>query len=317
MYSYEEYVKLVHEFTNGQVKDIYVKTMLLSDDIHNYYQKTGKTPIDYTIDDAIALLTDPSQVLRTSTLYHMMISLARFNHFLSSKGIDMIDYTGNPKFTARYIYENMKCATTVPYISPEVIDHIVSLLGIDRYLNEAFIRTFYEGVAVSTDDLFTLRYSMVDHDNLTVTTPTRVIHISKKLSEAYKEVSTYQHLTVKNYMAKSGVNTVEIASPLGSLIPSTSDSSEKFRQFCKRKMMYISRETGIDITWTMLRNDGFINLLIQEFGVEWCIQFAKERRSGPSKTAAIKKLAAEFGYHQGPSNNIKKILRGYMFRLEK
>ena len=255
MHTYDEYIKLVDEFIQqSQYSRKELMLYLDSPVIKNFYENTGKTPLDYQFNDGTLMLLRRDKYPHDSTIQKYIRYLTQFNTYAQKYGYDL-DYTADPSFQARYIVEHSE--HSLPYYAPEDIKDIIGKQKIDKEWREALIRTFYEGVAKSPYELFSLRTSMVDFDNHKITTERNTFSISDELTNAYYAVSKMECIHISHHRG-GGVGRKEITSPPGSLIPSTASTKMTFKQFCKKRFYKISDDADEYVTSKLLYYNGYI-----------------------------------------------------------
>lgn len=278
MSRYDEYKALAVEFARTQPDDAII--YLDSEVIRNFYETTGKTPLDYEGDDGVNMLLSRDKVAYQNTIEKYIRYLLNFNDYLDKKGLLVSDYTMRGNFNVQYIM--MHSNGCVPYYTPEDIDCIINTQDIEKELTEAIIKSFYEGVASSTRELFTLQTDMVDFDKNSITTDRGVFHISKRLCNAYAIISKYTVIHMYHPRSKDGIREYPIKSPIGSLIPSTSENAENFKHFVEKRFVKISDVTNKRITSKALYYNGFVNYVVQRYGIDKCIElFDKEAVNHP------------------------------------
>lgn len=309
MYSYNEYLQLVGEYMEGceYKSDDHI---LYNKYIKRYYEKTGKTPIDYDAKDCFEVLTSKETIHKTS-ISSTVNALKRFNDFLFTKGIEIFDYTGNAILDPGYVIQN---SVKTQYYSPKDINVMIRKVPLNKELCECLVRSAYEGIGVYQTEMYSIKYSALDETNKTVDTGSRVINISKELVYAYKALSHVDYIYMNNPRSADGTGKLPFTNT-DRLIRSTSESERSFGNYCSRQFTAISDIIGSPVNWRILYINGFINYILCQIGKEDCISMFSKSRYSPSEFAQLKQFLDDYGWNTN-IHNIKYVLLPYIAAMQ-
>lgn len=303
MYTYEEYTEYVKGFSSNHAR------YLLGDIIKDYYEETGKTPLDYDYEDGVAMLISSKLPLSESGISNYIGALKAFNKYMVEKGFKSSRYTDNASFNMRYIASHKEA--TYPYLTPQDVDNLINRQEIEKEWNTAFILTFYEGVCMRAADSYDLKEDMLDYNHNTITVDGRTIPIPKRLMEAYKYTS---RMSVIQAPAKTGIQNRAIKSPPRSLLPSSADDKIKYASFCKRRFHLLSGD-GTYISNRVLYYSGLLNYIIERSSPEECVEMFSERRSTADKVELFKAAGERYGLKR--SDQSKFYLSTFILSMRK
>ena len=309
MYSYNEYLQLVDEYLQDCEYPTDTK-ILHSRPVKNYYEKTGKTPIDYDDKDCFEMLASRETIHKTS-VSNTVNALKRFNDFLLTKDIEILDYTGSAILDPGYVIQH---AVKTPYFSPKDISNIIRKAPMNKALYECLIRSAYEGVVNYQTELYGIKYDAFDPEQKTVDTGDRIVHVSDKLAAAYKALHEVEYIYMNNPRSADGTGKLPFINT-NRLIRSTSESERAFGNHCSRQFTAISDIVGLPINWKILYINGFVNYLVNQIGKEEVINMFSKSRYSPGEFKQLKKFLEDYGWKTN-IHNTKYTLLPYIVALQ-
>ena len=308
MFSFDQYKDYVDRVDDPHGNKRYI---LLGDDLKKYCDDLEKTPIDFTPRELSNFLlsrgiTHPTTVSRHITMFRQLYEI------LKDDGVRFDNPCESELLNINYIIINTKA--DVPFYSSADIDRIIQKIDCNKAFYEGIIRTFYEGVAENSTEIWQLNRSDIDFSNRTVNTKRGSKVISERLFEAYKEVLTISDLQDPHPRSKDGFRQTSCRRDFyGAVFPISTKSPATFYLNRFRK---VSEMGGCEITPHHLYYCGFLDYAGKKIGVEKLLELMLDyRRNTKVDTRVIEGLIEEYRFAI-PITKIKYQLRAYTLAMK-
>ena len=242
-----------------------IRSILNNSFLDRYCDNRNKSPQDFSEMDLFLYLTQVSGS-SISRMTHIIIAWKRYYEYLqevSYRKDDPADYI-NARTVVEYTQNHY------PYYTNEEINSIFPKLEYNKTFSEALIRSYYEGVVPKSTDLFELNYSDVDFTGHSINTKRGIKSISGRLSDIYRELRFVDAIVGDTKIIgrqKQKSQPTNLPRP-DSLFPISGRGQDNAKLFFRRRIDAVSQNSGMKLTPLFLYYNGFINSLIDEYGLD-------------------------------------------------
>ncbi len=306
MYNFEDYKRIVEEYTGGDYTNKY---MLVSAELEKYCNELQKTPIEFEAPDLYKYLIKHGFKSTNSVLNYIAAFKNFYDYLITNRQITHGNVCDDALISANVIVSNSEIK--VEFYDGDDINRIVKKMPLSREYYEVIIRSFFEGVAFSPEDLFELRKNDFDYNKKTINTKRGIKIISQELCEAFNVVQNIDYVLNPHPRSRTGVRKIPCEPMVqGGLVPSTGNSKYNITVYLRRA----SNEAGSPLTMANLYYSGFVNYLRLNIGYDVCNEMFSKRRNTDEENGLLVKAANDYLFYSDPAK-IRRSIRPYMIAM--
>lgn len=238
---------------------------LINDKMEAYSKNIDKLVFDWTVNDAYDYVLSSFGSHSRSTISNTVNALKDFIYF-TSEGTRINPFASELLASKNIVNASEELKT---YFTPEDIEKIIRSIFENKVYLEALIRTYYEGVARRTTEIYDLKYDDLNLNESCIKIKRGVKPISKKLALLYVQMQDLEFYNYNDIASEDGIRRIALYKPYKNALFQT--TTQHFSMFVTRRFREISSLYGLEVKQDSLYYSGFLNYIANKVGVEECL----------------------------------------------
>lgn len=309
--TYRQYLDLVDSCYDSGIIDDNMKNTLSMQKIYTYYEQTELLPPEMDDIEFNKFIIWFSAGKSSRTVQHNLRSFELLYDYLLKEGV----YVGaNPTASAINDPNNIIefSQEILPFYYRADVRKILTTSNFNNPLYKALFYSFFEGVVKNYNELHDLKTTDLDYDNQIIMSQRGPIKISSELCEAYKELEYTDYIFDSARQSNTGLRRTRlIRDSQHMLVPAT---RQLYNNGMSQRFILVTKTIGQKISPSILYYDGFIEIIIHRYGLDWFRNFMQRDSRLKSDSELIAELQKERKFNIEP-RKIKNVFRPYVLSL--